>query len=106
MMKPTAYLINTSRGGAIDEVALIESLRAGQIAGAGLDVFETEPPERDNPLLAMPNVIGTPHGLSHAEESFRRCAELTERAVLALIEGRLPEHTVNRDVRWRALQTV
>jgi D-3-phosphoglycerate dehydrogenase len=104
LMKPTACLINTSRGGAIDEPALIEALRAGRIAGAGLDVFETEPPERDNPLLALPNVIGTPHGLSHAEESFRRCAELTQQAILALLEGRLPEHTVNRNVQWRALQ--
>ena len=104
LMKPTACLINTSRGGAIDEAALIEALRAGTIAGAGLDVFEVEPPERDNPLLAMPNVIGTPHGLSHAEESFRRCADLAQQSILSLIEGRLPEYTVNRSVQWRALQ--
>jgi D-3-phosphoglycerate dehydrogenase len=103
-MKPTAYLINTSRGGVIDELALIDALRQGQIAGAGLDVFETEPPEQDNPLLHMPNVIGTPHGLGHAEESLLRCAGMTEENVLALIDGRLPPYLVNPTVKWRTLQ--
>jgi D-3-phosphoglycerate dehydrogenase len=105
-MKPTAYLINTSRGGVIDEPALIEALRAGQIAGAGLDVFETEPPALDNPLLHMPNVIGTPHGLGHADESLRRCAAMTEENVLALVDGHLPPYLVNPKVEWRVLQRV
>jgi phosphoglycerate dehydrogenase-like enzyme len=104
LMKPTAYLINTSRGGVIDELALIEALRQGRLAGAGLDVFETEPPAVDNPLLGMDNVIGTPHGLSHADESLRRCAAMTEENVLAIVEGRLPPYLVNRQVRWRVLQ--
>jgi D-3-phosphoglycerate dehydrogenase len=104
LMKPTAYLINTSRGGVIDEPALVEALRQGRPAGAGLDVFETEPPAVDNPLLSMPNVIGTPHGLSHADESLRRCAAMTEENVLAIIDGRLPPYHVNRQVRWRVLQ--
>jgi len=104
LMKPTAYLINTSRGGVIDELALIEALRQGRPAGAGLDVFETEPPAVDNPLLHMPNVIGTPHGLSHADESLRRCASMTEENVLAIVDGHLPPYHVNRDVRWRVLQ--
>ena len=68
--------------------------RAGTIAGAGLDVFETEPPAIDNPLLRMPNVIGTPHGLGHADESLRRCAAMTEENVLALVDGRLPPYIV------------
>jgi D-3-phosphoglycerate dehydrogenase / 2-oxoglutarate reductase len=104
LMKPTAYLINTSRGGVVDEPALIEALEQGRIAGAGLDVFEVEPPARNNPLLRMPNVIGTPHALSHAEESIRRCAQMTQENVLAMIDGRLPPHIVNPQVRWRVLQ--
>jgi phosphoglycerate dehydrogenase-like enzyme len=101
LMKPTAYLINTSRGGVIDEPALIEALRQGRLAGAGLDVFETEPPRHDNPLLQMHNVIATPHGLSHADESVRRCASMTEENVLAIAAGRMPPYVVNPQVRWR-----
>lgn len=106
LMKPTAFLINTSRGGVIDEPALIAALQNKQLAGAGLDVFETEPPATDNPLLHMDNVIGTPHGLSHADESIRRCASMTEDNVLAIIDGRLPPYLVNRQVRWRVAQAV
>jgi phosphoglycerate dehydrogenase-like enzyme len=104
LMKPSAYLINTSRGGVIDEPALVDALQNKRIAGAGLDVFETEPPVHDNPLLHMANVICTPHGLGHADESIRRCAEMTEENVLALIDGRLPQYTVNPQARWRVLQ--
>jgi phosphoglycerate dehydrogenase-like enzyme len=104
LMKPTAFLINTSRGGVVDESALIEALQQGRLAGAGLDVFETEPPRIDNPLLHMDNVIGTPHGLSHADESVRRCAEMTQENVLAIVDGRLPPYIVNPKVRWRLLQ--
>lgn len=102
LMKPGAFLVNTSRGGVIDEPALIAALRAGQLAGAGLDVFETEPPDPANPLLHMDNVIGTPHGLSHAVESVARCSQMTEENVLAIIEGRLPPYIVNPAVSWRA----
>ncbi len=104
LMKPSAFLINTSRGGVIDEPALIAALQDNQIAGAGLDVFETEPPAPDNPLLSMANVICTPHGLGHADESIRRCAAMTEENVLAMIDGRLPPYIVNRGVQWRVLQ--
>lgn len=106
LMKPTAYLINTSRGGVIDEGALIHALQAGRLAGAGLDVFEQEPPARDNPLLAMDNVIGTPHGLSHADESMRRCAQMTEANVFALLDGQRPPYLVNKTVQWRVASAV
>jgi len=104
LMKPTAFLINTSRGGVIDEPALIQALQNNQLAGAGLDVFETEPPKTDNPLLHMDNVIGTPHGLSHADESILRCANMTEENVLAIVDGQRPPYIVNPTVRWRLLQ--
>ncbi len=60
MMKPTAYIINAARGPIIDEAAMIEALKDGEIAGAGLDVFEQEPPAEDNPLFVMDNVIVSP----------------------------------------------
>jgi D-3-phosphoglycerate dehydrogenase len=100
-MKKTAYLLNTARGGLVDEKALIAALEAGMIAGAGLDVFEKEPPEKDNPLLKMPNVIATPHGLGQAAEARRRCAVMAQDSMLALVAGKLPEFTVNKDVKWR-----
>lgn len=105
MMKPTACLVNTSRGGVVDEAALVDALRAGRIAGAGLDVFEVEPPELDNPLLSMPNVIATPHALPRTAESQRRCAEMTEESVLRLLDGQLPQYLINKDVRWRVQET-
>ena len=103
-MRPTAFLVNTARGELVDEVALERALKSGAIAGAALDVFNVEPVKPDHPLLALPNVIATPHGLAHAAESRRRCAVLSEQSMLALLEGRLPEFVVNPSVQWRLKQ--
>ena len=70
-MKPTAYLINTSRAAIVDQEALVRALRDGWIAGAGLDVFEEEPPRRDDPLRSLPNVLATPHLGYVSQEQYR-----------------------------------
>ncbi len=97
-MKPTAYLINTARGPIVSQEALVAALRAGRIAGAGLDVFETEPPPRDNPLLGLENVIVTPHAVAWTQEAARDNSLYACRNVLAVSEGRAPQHVVNREV--------
>jgi phosphoglycerate dehydrogenase-like enzyme len=71
LMKPTAYLVNTSRGPIVDEAALVQALRAGRIAGAGLDVFDEEPLPPDHPLRALPNTVITPHLGYVTEETYR-----------------------------------
>jgi len=104
LMKPTAFIVNTARGRLIDEPALVAALESGRLAGAGLDVFEVEPPPADNPLLAMANVIATPHRLGHSPETRRQCAVLAEQNILSLLRGELPEFTVNREFTWRFAQ--
>ncbi|MDO5132856.1 MAG: NAD(P)-dependent oxidoreductase [Eubacteriales bacterium] len=87
LMKPGAFLINTSRGGLIDEPALIRALQAGQIAGAGLDVQETEPPAQDNPLYTLDNVILTPHMGWKGLETRQRLVEVVATDIRAFFEG-------------------
>lgn len=97
-MKPSAYLINTSRGAVVDEAALAAALAEGRIAGAGLDVLETEPPKADNPLLGLSNVILTPHTAALTQECAGRMATDAVNGVLAVLEGRRPEYVFNSEV--------
>ena len=97
-MKPTAYFINVSRGPMVDERALIDALSTRRIAGAALDVFEQEPVARDNPLLAMDNVIVTPHSLCWTDECFHNMAITGLASIVDALSGRVPEFVVNREV--------
>jgi len=97
-MKPTAYFINVARGPIVDEVAMIEALRAGRVAGAALDVFEQEPVAPDNPLLTMDNVILTPHSLCWTDECFHNMAVTGLTSIVDALSGRRPEFVVNPEV--------
>lgn len=98
MMKKSAIIINTSRGAVIDEVALIKALREGQLAGAGLDVFEKEPASFSNPLLRMENVVVTPHVAWYSEESFQDLQQTAAEEVARVLHGKIPNSLVNREV--------
>ncbi|HSB69554.1 MAG TPA: hydroxyacid dehydrogenase [Candidatus Methylomirabilis sp.] len=98
LMKPTAFLINTARGPLVDEAALARALRAKQIAGAGVDVFDPEPPRADNPLFALPNVVLTPHSAGLTVECVIRMATHAAQAIMDVLEGRRPEGVINPEV--------
>jgi phosphoglycerate dehydrogenase-like enzyme len=95
LMKPTAYLINVARGPIIDEAALIEVLREGRIAGAGLDVFEREPPDPMNPILTMETVIPTAHCLCWTDSFVEAVARDAISGIITVLSGRWPEFVVN-----------
>jgi len=97
-MRPGAVLVNTSRGGLVDERALLRGLESGRIAGAGLDVFETEPVAADNPLLAHPAVIASPHAAADSYEAYERIGLATARAIVDVFEGRTPAALANPQV--------
>jgi D-3-phosphoglycerate dehydrogenase len=99
MMKPTAYLINTSRGPVVDEDMLIKALRDKWIAGAGLDVLEKEPPDPSNPLLAMGNVIVTPHSAYYSDDSVVRMRRSVGMEAARVLSGRWPKNLVNKGVQ-------
>jgi D-3-phosphoglycerate dehydrogenase len=97
-MKKSAFLINTARGPIVDGVALYEALKAGEIAGAGVDVMEQEPPLRDDPLLKLDNFIVTAHTAWYSEESQKLLQRETARAVAAVLKDGKPRSLVNPEV--------
>jgi D-3-phosphoglycerate dehydrogenase len=105
LMKPTAFLINTARGPIVDQKALTKVLEKRRIAGAGLDVLEQEPPEPDDPILKLDNVVLTPHALCWTDQCFAGNGAADVRAVLDVQHGRNPHLVVNRAVieteAWR-----
>jgi D-3-phosphoglycerate dehydrogenase len=98
-MKPSAYLVNTARGGIIDEAALHKALTTGKLAGAGLDVFEQEPTPVANPLLKLGNVISAPHMAGVTRESLDRMGVETARNILSALDGQpIRENVINQEV--------
>jgi phosphoglycerate dehydrogenase-like enzyme len=104
LMKSNAYLINVARGPIVDQAALTEFLESRRIAGAGLDVFETEPISPDDPLLRLDNVILAPHALCWTDECFEANGRSAISSIIDVAQGRIPKHIVNRDAikhsRW------
>ncbi|WP_408596411.1 2-hydroxyacid dehydrogenase [Pseudomonas sp. PLMAX] len=100
LMRPETIFINISRGKVVDEAALVEALRTGQIRGAGLDVFEREPLNLDSPLLQMNNVVATPHMGSATHETREAMARCAVDNLLAALAGERPKNLVN-GAAWR-----
>jgi D-3-phosphoglycerate dehydrogenase / 2-oxoglutarate reductase len=97
-MRNSAIIVNCSRGGIIDEAALAEALTAGRIAGAGIDVFEAEPPPADHPLFALPNVVLSPHVAGVTESGMKGMASACADAIDAIVAGDRPANLLNSEV--------
>jgi D-3-phosphoglycerate dehydrogenase len=100
-MKPSAFLINTGRGPVVDGAALYRALKEGWIAGAGLDVLEKEPPDPNEPLLTLKNVVFTPHYASYTEEAYLELRTKAAQNVASALRGEWPKYLVNPAVRGR-----
>lgn len=99
-LRPEAIFVNASRGPVVDEAALVEALRQGSIAGAGIDVYDPEPPAADNPLFALERVVVTPHIASFTSEGRRLMGMTVAKDVLAVLYGEMPEFPANPQV-WQ-----
>jgi D-3-phosphoglycerate dehydrogenase len=95
-MKPTAYFINTSRGGTYKENDLARALEERKIAGAGIDVFLEEPPPRDHPLMAFDNVILTPHNAGTTREAHANVAIYASEQWIDIFDGKVPSRLINK----------
>ncbi len=98
LMKPTAYLITTCRGGVVDEQALYDALKRGQLAGAGVDVWDPEPVHKDHPLLEFDNVIATPHSAFYSDNSMPLLLQRVGEAAADVLQGYMPRSVVNKSV--------
>lgn len=101
LMKKGAYIINTARGKIIDNDALIDGLRSGQLSGIALDVFDTEPPDYANPLFEMENVIVTPHIGAYTREAVVKMNLIAAENIVNVLNNRMSEYVVNKDVLSR-----
>ena len=101
LMKPTSFLINFSRGEVVDEKALFMALRSGVIAAAAIDVYDPEPPLRDNPLFALENILLSPHSAALTEECVIRMATGAAEGIVDVLSGKKPQFIVNPDVYHR-----
>lgn len=97
LMKPTAYLVNVARGPIVDQAALVDALRGGRLQGAGLDVFEQEPIDPSDPLLALENVIVTPHAICWTDECFSLNGRSAIASLIDVSRGVVPGNVVNRE---------
>jgi D-3-phosphoglycerate dehydrogenase / 2-oxoglutarate reductase len=104
LMKKTAVLVNAARGKLVDGRALRQALEEGWIAGAGLDVYETEPPASDDPLLRAPNLVMSPHTASSSIEADKNVGVASAEIVIDALAGRQPKAFINKDV-WSARRT-
>jgi D-3-phosphoglycerate dehydrogenase len=98
MMKSSAFIVNTSRCGVVDESALYEALTKGTIRGAALDVLEKEPPDANNALLSLENVLITPHAAFYSENAVEEVRIRSAQAVINVYKGMLPDNIINNEI--------